>query len=340
MNTECNGFDSIQLANLYRERIIRPQTREVFLSKIPQADVEGSTHAYINCDGYGMVRRSTTQRSDWPDIDILPNLVPQKLGITREEAETTQIFRLGACNFRCWYCFVDFRYLKANPEHGDLTSVEKMIDLYQTQEHPPKIIYLTGGQPDLAPEWTLWMMEELEKRDLDDKVFLWQDDNLSSTALWDHLTPEQIRKMANYPLYARATCLKGISPETFALNTGANGRFFDLQIETLSRLVREGFDIYTYLTLLSPDFGHAKTTLPLLMDRLREEVHPLMPLRIFPSKVVEFDQTTKRMDNSNRAMLANQKALLAIWNEELGKRYTQTEIATHPTNIALTPHVR
>lgn len=339
MNTERSGFDSIQLANLYRERIVRSQTREVFLSKIPQADVEGSTHAYINCDGYGMVRRSTTQRSDWPDIDILPNLVPQKLGITREEAETTQIFRLGACNFRCWYCFVDFRYLKASPEHGDLISVEKMVDLYQAQEYPPKIIYLTGGQPDLAPEWTLWMMEELEKRDLDDKVFLWQDDNLSSTALWDHLTPEQIQKMAHYPLYARATCLKGISPETFAPNTGANGRFFDLQIETLSRLVREGFDIYTYLTLLSPNLDHAKTTLPLLMDRLREEVHPLMPLRIFPSKVVAFDQTTKRMDNSNRAMLVNQKDLLEIWNEELANRYTQAEIATHPTNIALT-HVR
>ena len=161
---EREGFDSLQLAAYYRERIIRPQTREVFLSKIPKAEVEGSTHAYINCEGYGMVRRSTTQRSDWPDIDILPNLVPSKLGITREEAETTQIFRLGACNFRCWYCFVDFRYLKSNPEYGDFMSVEKMVDLYQAQENAPKIIYLTGGQPDLAPEWTFWMMEELDRK--------------------------------------------------------------------------------------------------------------------------------------------------------------------------------
>lgn len=339
MITERKGFDSIQLANLYREKIIHPQNREIFLSKIPKADVEGSTHAYINCNGYGMVRRSTTERSDWPDIDILPNLVPKKLGITKDEAETTQIFRLGACNFRCWYCFVDFRYLKANPEHGDFMSVEMMMDLYQAQENPPKIIYLTGGQPDLAPEWTLWMMQELKKRNLADRVFLWQDDNLSSTALWDQLSKEQIEEMANYPLYARATCLKGISPETFALNTGANSRFFNLQIETLARLVHEGFDIYTYLTLLSPDLDHARATLPLLMHRLRNEVHPLMPLRVFPSKVVEFTQTSKRMGDSNHAMLANQKKLLAIWHEELTKYYSQTEIATHPTEVVLNRHV-
>jgi len=38
------GFDSVALGESFRERIIRPDSREIFISKIPQAELVDSTH--------------------------------------------------------------------------------------------------------------------------------------------------------------------------------------------------------------------------------------------------------------------------------------------------------
>lgn len=324
---EQPGFDPLALGERMRDRLWIPESKSVLVSKIPQEELEGSTHAYINCDGYGIVRKSTTQRSEWPDIDILPGLVPSKLEIPPEEAEWTQIFRIAGCNLRCWYCFVDFRFLKGDPNLGSFFSAPQLMDKYQEEEFQPKTIYLTGGQPDLVPEWTVSMMEEMEKRELDKDHFLWQDDNLSTYALFDQLSEAQLDYIASFKNYARATCLKGISPESFYANTGASPRFFDTQIDILKKLVASGIDVYTYITLLSQSLDHAKTEIPQLMDRLRTEVHENMPLRVIPSKVVEFPQTTKRVGETEEEMLANQKALLEIWQDELGRRYNVDEIS-------------
>ena len=330
------GFDSVALGESFRERIIRPESREIFISKIPQEELVDSTHAYINCDGFGIVRRAVTQRPDWPDIDILPELVPAKLGISEEDASLTQIFRVGACNFRCWYCFVDFRYLMADSSRGDFKSPSDLIDLYEQEEVQAPTFYLTGGQPDLVPEWTLWMMDELEKRGMDKTHFLWQDDNLSSLFLFEKLTPEQLDRFAKYPNYARATCIKGISPQSFSRNTGAAQEYFDLQIEALRRLVEAGIDTYTYITLLGESVAEAREAIPSLMDKIQEEVHPNMLLRVFPSKVIDFPQTVQREKEYHIQLMDNQQAMRDIWTEELGKRYTQELLSLPKSEVPLT----
>ena len=55
-----------------------------------------------------------------------------------------------------------------------------LLDYYQEQEAPPLVIDLTGGQPDITPEWVPWMMEALIDRGLSNHVYLWSDDNLSN----------------------------------------------------------------------------------------------------------------------------------------------------------------
>lgn len=329
------GFDSVALGESFRKKILRPESREVFISKIPVEEMIGSTHAYVNCDGFGIVRQTVTQRPDWPDIDILPELVPQKLAISADEASQTQIFRVGACNFRCWYCFVDFRYLKAEPSRGEFKSPGNLLDLYQQEEVQPRTIYLTGGQPDLVPEWTLWMMQELEQRGMDRSHFLWQDDNLSSLFLFDKLTPDELDYVGNYENYARATCIKGISPESFSANTGAAPEYFDLQIEALRRLVASGIDTYTYITLLGDSVDKARKDIPALMDDIQRKVHPNMLLRVFPSKVIGFTQTTQRANDNQQIMMTNQSAMLDIWREELARRYSLEMLALPKSAVPL-----
>ena len=50
------------------------------------------------------------------------------------------------------------------------------------------VLDLTGGQPDLVPEWILWMMCELRARGLERKVYVWSDDNLSNDYFWRFLS--------------------------------------------------------------------------------------------------------------------------------------------------------
>jgi len=42
-----------------------------------------------------------------------------------------------------------------------------------------KLIDLSGGNPELTPEWIFQMMQSLEKRELHDKTYLWSDDTLT-----------------------------------------------------------------------------------------------------------------------------------------------------------------
>ena len=65
--------------------------------------------------------------------------------------------------------------------------------LLSEQEAPPLVIDLTGGQPDITPEWVPWMMEALIDRGLSNHVYLWSDDNLSNDFFWKYLTEEQIK---------------------------------------------------------------------------------------------------------------------------------------------------
>ena len=40
----------------------------------------------------------------------------------------------------------------------------ELVELYLDEPEPPPMIDLTGGQPDLTPEWVPWTMEELAGR--------------------------------------------------------------------------------------------------------------------------------------------------------------------------------
>ena len=74
------------------------------------------------------------------------------------------VFQNAVCNWRCWYCFVPFNLLNANKRHSSLLTPAELLDLYLADPEPPPMIDLTGGQPDLTPEWVPWMIEELQRR--------------------------------------------------------------------------------------------------------------------------------------------------------------------------------
>ena len=175
------------------------------------------------------------------------------------------------------------------------------------------MIDLTGGQPDLTPEWVPWMMEGTPAtRDLSEKVYLWSDDNLSNDYFWRYLTDEQRGAIKAYRNYGRVACFKGIDRASFAFNTAADPRLFDDQFDLFRRFVEMGLDMYAYTTFTTPDLDAARPALVDFVDRL-QRIHPLLPLRTVPLEVTMFAPVQSRMNGDCEAAMANQYIVASYW---------------------------
>jgi len=288
-----------------------------------------------NCNGFGRIRHfKMASNENWQKnpLPILPAL--NKLGMPNQQEITAQIFQNAVCNWRCWYCFVDFKLLSANPKYSKFLSCSEMVTLYMDQSNPPPIIDLSGGQPDLTPEWIPWMMEELIERNIHNKTYLWSDDNLSNDYFWQFLSDKEIELVQSYENYGRVCCFKGIDKESFALNTQADPELFDNQFILFERLMRLGIDLYAYITLpakLNTNFDYV---IPQLIDKL-QNIHENLPLRIIPLKVFEFTPVAGRMKTVFENMILGQEFAYRKWSEEIRKRFNEDLINQKITSISL-----
>lgn len=279
-----------------------------------------------NCNGYGRVRHFKLSASDgWPQnpLPILP--AAKALGLKPDSQIRAQVFQNSICNWRCWYCFVDFSLLKGDEKHSSFLTADELIELYLREEAPPPMIDLSGGQPDLTPEWVPWVMESLSNKGLRDKVYLWSDDNLSNDYLWKYLTKEQIDLMLNYKMYSRVSCFKGIDEESFSINTKASPELFRNQFKLCKQLIQTGFDLYGYITLTASTKTDFKSVVPRFLDELQNESE-MFPLRIVPLEVKKYSPMTKRVDSVFQDMIDGQYIAIKIWEEEMARRFTKEQL--------------
>jgi hypothetical protein len=195
------------------------------------------------------------------------------------------------------------------------------MNLYLSEPARPPIIDLSGGQPDLVPEWVLWSADLLRERGLDREVYLWSDDNLSNDYLWQYLNKEEIERLTSYRNYGRVGCFKGFDEHSFAFNTAAAPDLFKSQFILMNRLVKAGFDVYGYATFTSDQDKHLHAKMTEFVDRLQSEVHPVFPLRTVPLRIWEFTPTVGRIRPEHRRSLEIQKDAARAWMEELERRF-------------------
>ena len=199
---------------------------------------------------------------------------------------------------------------------------------------PPSMIDLTGGQPDLTPEWIPWMMEALNTKGLNEKIFLWSDDNLSNDYFWKYLSQSEIESICNYTMYARVCCFKGIDAESFSLNTKANPELFDNQFILFKRLLDLGIDLYSYITITANTSTNFDNAIPLLLDKL-QKIDEMLPLRTVPLQILEFLPMKDRMNEVFRDMIQGQYKALEVWQKELQRRFSQVQLHLPITEITL-----
>jgi len=242
-------IETARTADLLRSRVLRQEPNEVLISRLAGSDQEEDLTKPPNCGGIGRIRHFRRDTSGgWPPNSLPIDPACKALGLGAVDVMEAQLFQNAACAWRCWYCYVPFDLLAANPKRGEWMTADNLVDRYSDTPNRPLIIDLSGGSPDLTPEWVVWMMDALEERGLANSTYLWSDDNLSTDYVFSKLSPGDRLRLATYRNYGRVCCFKGFDEESFSFNTGADSLCFDRQFELFKAYVDLGLDLYAYAT--------------------------------------------------------------------------------------------
>lgn len=307
-----------------RGRLVDLKKKKVLIANLKNSLESKDDYTKINCSGYGRIR----VYKNYSIHLSLPNQNTRKplfRGHPPVDVLRTQVFQLAGCNWRCWYCFVDFKLLSANPIYGKYFTTDELISMYLKEKNPPHVIDLSGGQPDLVPEWCLWTMQTIEKFSLKNKVYIWLDDNLGTDIMWDVLTPKDIEYMAHFPKHSRVCCFKGYDQKSFEFNTGQKKLPFDIQFDIFKKLYDSGFDLYTYVTFTAPKGNCNRMKIKYFIDRL-QNIHPNLPLRTIPLEIKPFTATKSRMGQQHEDAIKEQLIAYNYWWDELTLRFSTSEI--------------
>jgi len=330
-----NIIDTERFSSKLREKAIDVERKAILISNFYGSDQEKDFTDHANCEGFGRVRHFRLDAGKEWITNPLPILPAAKaLGVKSDSIIRAQVFQSSICNWRCWYCFVDYKLLSGNSKHAAFLTCDEMVDLYLGQDDPPPMFDLTGGQPDLTPEWVPWMMDALKERGLNEKVFLWSDDNLSNDYLWRYLSNEQIDLMSSYKMYSRVCCYKGIDETSFFLNTKADPKLFSNQFELCSRLLEINLDLYFYITLPATTDTNFEKVVPEFLDKA-QAINELLPLRILPLRIFKYSVITSRLTDKFEDMLNGQHMALKVWKKELAKRFDPKQLDLPITEIDL-----
>jgi len=213
-------------------------------------------------------------------------------------------------------------------------SPTQLIDLYLDQADPPVVIDLTGGQPDLVPEWVPWMMAELRTRGMEQQVYLWSDDNLSNDYFWQFLSDTDRELISSYTNYGRVCCFKGFNAESFAFNTKAEPLLFNRQFDLMDKLLTVGIDLYAYVTFTTPSQKGIVEDMRRFVDRL-QKLDENLPLRTVPLEIQMFTPVKRRLNDRMQEALQNQHIAVEAWQKELESRYSSKQRAQRIATVPL-----
>lgn len=316
-----------------RARLVRPAEREVLIAHLGGTRESQDDYTRLNCGGFGRIRRFETFSIHLRADPSLP-AKPHYRGMPPVVPFETQVFQIGGCNWACWYCFVDDELLEGDARRGRFMTAGEMVDLYLAEPDRPEVLDLSGGQPDLVPEWCLWTMQAIEARGLRGAVRIWIDDNLSGSFMRRFLKPAEIAYMAEFPLHSRVGCFKGFSPESFALNTKASPRAFERQFGVMRDLIRDGFDMYAYATFTAEPTDRLAEQIRDFVDRL-QDVDRQLPLRTIPLEVRPFTALQDRAAEVSGSWIAFQHEAVQTWEDELRSRFAPAELVASYDEIEL-----
>jgi uncharacterized Fe-S cluster-containing radical SAM superfamily protein len=328
-------IDTDAVSDRYRRLSVDTDGRRLLVTKFTGTEQEADFTEPANCNGFGRIRHFRRKSNNsWISNPLPIDPACKALKLLPADILRAQVFQNAVCNWRCWYCFVPFELLAANRKYSDWLRSSEIVDLYLKEPSPPKMIDLTGGQPDLIPEWVVWIMSEIKERGLEQEIYLWSDDNLSNDYFWRFLSESEREMIATYPKYGRVCCFKGFNSESFAFNTLAEGNLFSRQFELMKRLLTTGIDLYAYATFTTPSSAGIQDDMRCFVDAL-QKLNENLPLRTVPLQVEVFTPVQKRLNEEKKQALKYQWLALEAWQKEMENRFSSEHRAINITDVPL-----
>lgn len=327
-------LDVEKLSEILRKKVINIEEKKILISRISSSKQEHDLTLPPNCGGYARIRHFRISRKGNWTFDPLPNVpYATKMNIPIQETLQTQLFQLSACDFRCWFCFVDESLLSAKLDNSKFFTVDELFDLYFKENIQPKVIDLSGGQPNLAPEWLYWTIEKIHNMDRDD-LYIWSDDNLSNYYYWKYLSDDQRKFISTFKNHGRVGCFKGFDSNSFAFNTTADPKYYDNQFDIFDRLLNEGIDMYAYAIFTAIPSHQVRKSIKIFVDRL-QKIHYNLPLRTIPLEIVSYEPMKARVRKEYLDAIEFQYIVHDCWLEELEKRFSANERHTLISKIKM-----
>jgi len=328
-------IDTDRFSGKLRAASVDLDRRRLLITSFRGSDQESDLSEPANCGGVGRIRnfrRATT--TGWPSNPLPIDPAARALSLRAPDVIRAQAFQNAACNWRCWYCFVDFTLLSADPKRAEWLDADTLVARYLDQPDPPSVIDLTGGQPDLVPEWVPWMIAAVDNAGCSDRVYLWSDDNLSNDYFWRYLTAAQRDLIARSPNYGRVCCFKGFNADSFAFNTGASVELFERQFSLFARLLATGMDLSAYATFTTPTTDGVRDEMKRFVDRL-QTISGRLPLRTVPLEIDVYSPVHRRLNPARAASLRHQWDAIDAWNDEIAARFSVVERSLNIAEVRL-----
>jgi uncharacterized Fe-S cluster-containing radical SAM superfamily protein len=254
-----------------------------------------------------------------------PITIGNKMGMNWENFKYHIIIQSSVCNFRCHYCYVDFKYLGKVMIH---VTAEEILNQFLEQRALAKlqnidynVLRISGGEPMLVPDLTLYCLRRLKEMKLDKEICIKTETNLSPLAKYNGLPLAaqwaDFKEMASYQNFLVHPTVHGISPENLRKTANAPLEMYSMVCEGLSTLVDYGLDFY-------PSFGANTVELadvePFFVTM--QAIHKNLPLRfaVRPFKF-NYDAVSNRKNDKLAQQINSQKLVIDKWDSLLRQTY-------------------
>src|SRR4051812_31370889 len=143
--TTAKAIDTDRFSATLRLRGVDAEKRRVAITRFDGSEQELDLTEPANCGGFGRLRHFRRRAGEgWPENPLPIDPAARALGLAgRLEELRAQVFQNAVCNWRCWYCYVDFPLLSGNREHSELLSAAELFDMYLAETARPAMMDLS-----------------------------------------------------------------------------------------------------------------------------------------------------------------------------------------------------
>lgn len=256
-----------------------------------------------------------------------PTSIAWRMGKDWRDYTRHAIVQIGVCNFRCFYCYVDYDFLTGknvmNVRAQDI--VDQFLDLRQkalAEGSNLNVLRISGGEPMLVPDLTIEVLRIIKKMGLDDQIGIKTETNLSPLATDEEGTCvaekwADLKELSSFKNFIMHPTFHGIDKESLGRVSGAKWDSYDIMISGLQKLIDLKIEFF-------PSFGSNVYDMEDVVNffDLCKSVHPNLPGRIAVREFnVNYDAPLVREHGAREIKLVDPIPVMEKWDSLLRKEY-------------------